>query len=76
VSADRPRRPVPRLALNQQEAAESLGMSVDSFESHVKPMIACVRIGVRKLYPVSEWQRWLDDEATLHGRRLSRAKRL
>jgi hypothetical protein len=29
------RRPLPRVALTRTEAADSLGMSVDSFERHV-----------------------------------------
>ena len=36
----RARRDVPRLSLNQQEAAESIGVSVDHFERHVKTGLA------------------------------------
>jgi hypothetical protein len=69
VSADRLRRSVPRLALNQQEAAEALGISVDHFERHVKAELPVVLSGSRRLYPVRALERWLDDEAMLHGRR-------
>jgi len=63
------RREIPRLALNQQEAAEALGMSVDSFAEHVKPSVACVLVGSRRLYPVTELQSWLNKERVRGGRR-------
>lgn len=70
MSAEK-RREVPRLALNQQEAAEALGMSVDSFAEHVKPNVPCVLVGSRRLYPVVELQRWLNAERVLGGRRVA-----
>jgi len=54
---------VPRLALTRTEAAESLGMSLDSFERHVQPELRLVRRGKLRLVPVSELQRWLDRHA-------------
>ena len=54
----------PRLALSQQEAAEALGVSPDFFQQHLRHEIRCVRRGRRRLYPVSELQRWLDEQAT------------
>jgi hypothetical protein len=65
--SDRRRRDVPRLALNQKEAAESLGMSVDHFERHVKAELPTIYSGSLRLYPLSELQLWLA-EHTLHGR--------
>jgi hypothetical protein len=62
---------VPQLALNQERAAEALDMSVDSFTRHVKPHIACVFAGSRRLYPVSELQRWLDRERVEAGRKVA-----
>jgi excisionase family DNA binding protein len=53
-----------RLALSQQEAAEALGVSPDFFQQHLGHEIRCVRRGRRRLYPVSELQRWLDEQAT------------
>jgi hypothetical protein len=61
-------RDVPRLALNQKEAAESLGMSVDHFERHVKTELPVIYSGSLRLYPVSVLHRWLADH-TLHGGR-------
>lgn len=69
--SDRLHRTVPRLALNQQEAAAALGVSVDHFERHVKPELSYVMAGSRRLYPVAELQRWLDGEAIQHGRRVA-----
>jgi hypothetical protein len=67
----RARRDVPRLALNQQEAAESLGMSVDHFERHVKHELPVVYSGSLKLYPLAGLQRWLSDNALRRGRRVA-----
>jgi hypothetical protein len=71
MSARRLRRDVPRLALNQTEAAEALGMSVDAFEEHVKPRVPCVYAGSRRLYPVSGLQAWLAEESVHGGRRVA-----
>jgi excisionase family DNA binding protein len=54
----------PRLALSQQEAAEALGVSADFFQHHLRHEIRCVRRGRRRLYPVAELQRWLEEQAT------------
>ena len=61
---------VPRLAFNQQEAAESLGVSVDHFERHVKSQLPVVYCGSLKLYPLAGLQRWLADNALHSGRRV------
>lgn len=53
----------PRLALTRTEAAESLGMSLDSFERYVQPDLRFIRRGKLRLVPVSELQRWLDRHA-------------
>jgi hypothetical protein len=57
--------PIPRLALCREEAAASLGMSLDSFERHVQPTLRLVRLGRLRLVPVRELERWLEDNA--HG---------
>lgn len=67
-SRPRRRRDVPRLAFNQQEAAEALGISVDHFERHVKADLPVVYAGSLRLYPRKVLERWLDD-------RLDRSKR-
>ena len=55
--------PPPRLALNIKEACASLGISWDVWREHVEPSVRLVRIGARKLVPVTELQRWLDENA-------------
>jgi hypothetical protein len=52
--------PLPRLALKREEAAASLGMSLDSFEKHVQPSISMCRLGSMRLVPVGELERWLE----------------
>lgn len=74
ASADRLRRAVPRIALDQNEAAEALGLSVDSFERHVKPHVECVYAGAKRLYPVSALEGWLSRESVLEGRSLRLAE--
>jgi hypothetical protein len=55
---------IPRIALTREEAAHSLGMgSVDSFERYVQPHVRMIRRGRLRLVPVSELQRWCDDNA-------------
>lgn len=58
-------RTAPRLALTKTEAAEALGMSINSFERHVQPELRLVRRGKLRVIPVSEIERWLDENADL-----------
>ena len=60
---------VPRVALSRQEAAISLGMSLDSFERHVQPELKLIRRGKLRLIPLVELQRWAIDNAEGFGRR-------
>lgn len=64
MNAAKPSR-APRLALNQTEAADALGVSVDFFAAHIVHELRCVRRGRRRLFPVRELERWLDEEAEL-----------
>jgi hypothetical protein len=50
---------VPRVALSRQEAASSLGMSLDSFERHVQPELRLIRRDKLRLVPLAEPERWL-----------------
>lgn len=50
----------PRLALGPAEAAASLGVSREFFDTHVLPSVKSVRVGRRILVSVTELQRWLD----------------
>jgi hypothetical protein len=56
-------KPLPRLALTKAEAASTLGVSIDFFEVHVMPELRIVRRGRRRLIPLGELQRWLDESA-------------
>ena len=58
-----PTAPVPRVALTCEEAAASLGMSLDSFERHVQPELRLIRRGKLRLVPVRELERWADSAA-------------
>ena len=57
------KRPVPRLALRVDEAAASLGMSVDSFQRHVAGELRTVYVGRVKVYAVAELERYLERQA-------------
>jgi excisionase family DNA binding protein len=65
VSVGMPR--VPRLALSKREAAEALGVSVDFFDEQIAHELRMVRRGRRRLVPVRELERWLDDHADRSG---------
>lgn len=58
-------RPVPRFALTRPEAAESLGMSLDSFERYVQSDLRLIRHGKLRLVPVVEIERWVAEQAAL-----------
>jgi hypothetical protein len=54
-----------RLALTRAEAAEALGISIDSFERYVQPEVRLVRRNSLRLVPVRELERWVDENAAL-----------
>ena len=62
-SPSRPVQPVPRLLLSRKEAAASLGMSLDTFERRVQPVIKLVPCGQLVLVPLGELESWCDDHA-------------
>ncbi len=51
------------IALSKPDAAAALGMSVDSFERYAQPDLRCIRRGRLRLFPVTELQRWANDNA-------------
>lgn len=71
ASRSRRTRHVPRLAFNQQEAAEALGISVDHFERHVKADLPVVYAGSRRLYSRKVLEHWLDERVDRGGRRIA-----
>lgn len=58
-----PIAPVPRIALQPDEAAAALGVSRDYFDEHIRPELRVIRRGRRVLFAVTELQRWLDTNA-------------
>lgn len=63
-------RPIRPIAYRLPEAAASLAMSEDHFNRHVRPSVRVVKAGTLTLFPVSELEKWVDDEAQLEiGRR-------
>ena len=63
MSAPIARPEPPRLALNVQESCAALGISADTFTTHVLPGVRTVRLGRRILIPTTELQTWLDQHA-------------
>jgi excisionase family DNA binding protein len=53
----------PALALTVEQAAASLSVGYDLFHEQIEPELRIVRLGRRKLVPVSELQKWLDQYA-------------
>jgi len=53
--------PVPRIAPTQQEACASLGCSEEFFVEHVRPHLRVVRRGRKRLFPVAELRRAVDE---------------
>lgn len=61
--AARPVTPVPRYALTRQEAAESLGVSVDHFARHIQPHLKVARTGQLVLISPAELERWMRERS-------------
>lgn len=57
--------PVPAIALRRAEAAASLGLSVETFDSHVRPNVPAVRAGSVTTYPVAGLTAWADRNASV-----------
>jgi hypothetical protein len=56
---DERRASTPRLALQRREAAEALGIGVDTFDRHVRAHLPVVYVGSVRLYPIAALERWL-----------------
>jgi excisionase family DNA binding protein len=59
----------PALALSIEQACASLGVSWDTWRAHIEPEVRIVRLGRRKLVPVAELEKWLDQHAESVGAR-------
>ena len=53
-----------RLALSLDEAAAALGVSPDLFDAYIRPKLRLVPVGRRRIVPVSELKRYLDESAS------------
>lgn len=53
----------PALALTVEQAAAAMSVSYDTFHEQIEPQLRLVRLGRRKLIPVAELERWLDEHA-------------
>jgi excisionase family DNA binding protein len=60
-------QPLARIALSKAEASAALGVSVDFFDEHVAHELRMVRRGRKRLIPVRELERWVDEQADLAG---------
>ncbi len=64
MSADREWvAPVPRIALSQNEACLAIGCSEEFFVEHIRPHIRVIRRGRKRLFPVDELRRIVDEMA-------------
>ena len=52
-----------RLALDRREAADALGISLDSFERHVQGHVPCTYIGAKRIYSIAALEHWLETSA-------------
>jgi hypothetical protein len=57
--------PPDRLSYRREETAGVVGVSPDFFDAHVRPEIRAIRRGRVTLYPVSELERWVKENASL-----------
>lgn len=53
----------PRLAVQRREAAEVLGIGVDTFDRHVRAELPVVYVGSVRLYPLAALEDWLASNA-------------
>lgn len=53
-------RALPTVTLRRDEAAASLGVSLDWFQRNVAPQVPAVRIGRMVLYRVVDLEKWAE----------------
>jgi excisionase family DNA binding protein len=63
LAVSRPPATVPRLALSVEQACAALSVSWDTWKAQIEPEVRIVRVGRRKLIPVAELERWLQEHA-------------
>lgn len=57
--------PIPRVALTPPEAAASIGVGEDFFSENVRPELRLIRRGRKVLVPITELERWVEENAAL-----------
>jgi hypothetical protein len=57
----------PALGLSVEQACAALGVGWDFWREHIEADVRIVRVGRRKIVPVSELRRWLDQHAEAVG---------
>jgi hypothetical protein len=57
--------PVPAIALRRPEAAAALGLSVETFDAHVRPFVPAVRTGSVVTYTVAGLMAWSTANASV-----------
>lgn len=61
-------KPAPTLAVSVEGACQALGIGWDLWKT-IEPEIRVVRLGRRKLIPIVELEKWLDQHAEAVGDR-------
>ena len=56
---------IPALALRRAEAAASLGISVETFDSQVRPFVPAKRLGGVTVYPTAGLERFLAEATSI-----------
>jgi hypothetical protein len=54
---------VPRIALTPPEAAAAVGVGESFFNAEIAPELRAIRRGRKRLYAVSELERWVERNA-------------
>ena len=55
--------PPQKLAVSRKEAAALLSIGVDAFDRYVREHVECVYIGSKRVWPVTELNRWLREQS-------------
>jgi hypothetical protein len=58
---------VPALALRRSAAAAACGVSLETFDEHIRPHLAAVHVGTVTLYPRAELERFLAETAVVEA---------
>ncbi len=68
MSRPHPEVTIPALALRRADAAAALGVSLETFDAHIRPQLAAVKTGSVITYPTTELQRFLAENMAVAER--------